>query len=248
MEHEAVIAKRKNKTVYRDGNKTVKVFAKGYSKAHIMNEANNQAIIEELGMPVPSILEISLKDENWHVVSEYIEGESLETLMEEEPERLDEFLEMFVDLQIKIQSNSTDRLTRLKDKLNKQISLCDLPATMRYDFHMRLDNMPKHHKICHGDFNPSNIIICKHGKPFILDWSHATQGNASGDVAMTYLLFRLEGKDELAEKYLDLFCEKTKTERSYVEKWIPLVAASHSTECHDEEKPLLLNWARGDKD
>ena len=58
-------------------------------------------------------------------------------------------------------------------------------------------------KVCHGDYNPSNIIITPEGKPFVLDWSHATQGNASADVARTYLLFKLEKKDALAEKYLD---------------------------------------------
>ena len=38
--------------------------------------------------------------------------------------------------------------------------------------------MPKHNKVCHGDFNPSNVIIAEDGPPYILDWSHATQGNA----------------------------------------------------------------------
>ena len=60
---------------------------------------------------------------------------------------------------------------------------------------MRLDSMPTHVKVCHGDYNPSNIIITPEGKPFVLDWSHATQGNASADVARTYLLFKLEKKD-----------------------------------------------------
>ncbi|MGN1419020.1 MAG: phosphotransferase [Acutalibacteraceae bacterium] len=245
MDYGKIIAERANKTVYRDGDKTIKVFAENYSKADIVNEVNNQAIIEELGMTVPQVLEISLRDGRWIVVSDFIEGESLETLMKKYPEKQDEYLALFVDLQTKIQSKTTDRLTRLKDKLNTQITQCDLPATMRYDFHMKLETMPKHHKICHGDFNPSNIIIGKDGKAYILDWSHATQGNASGDAAMTYLLFKLGGNEELAEKYLSLFCKKTGTKDEYIRKWIPLVAASHSTECAENEKPLLIKWAEG---
>ena len=82
---------------------------------------------------------------------------------------------------------------------------------------MRLDSMPTHVQVCHGDYHPSNILITPEGKPFVLDWSHATQGNASADVARTYLLFKLEKKDALAEKYLTLFCRKTDTAKQYVD-------------------------------
>ena len=38
-----VIAERENKKIYRDGAKAIKVFAEGYSKADILNEALNTA-------------------------------------------------------------------------------------------------------------------------------------------------------------------------------------------------------------
>ena len=102
--------------------------------------------------------------------------------------------------------------------------------------------MPKHQKVCHGDFNPSNIIITPEGVPYILDWSHATQGNASADVARTYLLFRLAGDVDLAEKYMKLFCQKSDTARQYVDKWLPVVAASQSVKGKPEEREFLLKW------
>ena len=101
-------------------------------------------------------------------------------------------------------------------------------ATTRYELHTRLEGMPKHTKVCHGDFNPSNIIITENGTPYVLDWSHATQGNASADVARTYLLFHLAGNEKAAEKYLSLFCQKTDTAKQYIQKWLPIVAASQS--------------------
>ena len=102
--------------------------------------------------------------------------------------------------------------------------------------------MPNHTKLCHGDFNPSNIIVTDNGTPYILDWSHATQGNASADVARTYLLFCLDGKEELADKYLDLFCKKSDTAKQYVQKWMPVVAASQSVKGKPEEKEFLDRW------
>ena len=41
------IAERKTKTVYRDGDKTIKLFVENYSKADILNEALIQSRVEE---------------------------------------------------------------------------------------------------------------------------------------------------------------------------------------------------------
>ena len=134
-------------------------------------------------------------------------------------------------------------LGKLKDKMNRKISASDLDATTRYDLHTRLESMPKHAKICHGDFNPSNIIIAEDGTAYILDWAHATQGNASADVARTYLLFWLKGDIEGAEFYLNTFCEKSGTAKQYVQKWMPIVAASQSVKGNPKEREFLVSWA-----
>jgi len=242
MNLDNVIAVRARKKVYRDGNRTIKVFDSEYSKADILNEALNQARIEETGLNIPKILEVSMVEGKWAIVSDYIEGKTLAQLMEENPDRLDEYLNLFVDLQISVHAKRAPLLNKLKDKMNRKISAAQLDATTRYDLHTRLESMPKHNKVCHGDFNPSNIIIAEDGTPYILDWSHATQGNASADVARTYLLFRLTGDQEIADKYLDLFCKKSDTAKQYIQKWLPIVAASQSVKGKEEEREFLLSW------
>ena len=242
MNLDNVIAVRARKKVYRDGNRTIKVFDSEYSKADILNEALNQARIEETGLNIPKILEVSMVEGKWAIVSDYIEGKTLAQLMEENPDRLDEYLNLFVDLQISVHAKRAPLLNKLKDKMNRKISAAQLDATTRYDLHTRLESMPKHNKVCHGDFNPSNIIIAEDGTPYILDWSHATQGNASADVARTYLLFCLTGDQEIADKYLDLFCKKSDTAKQYIQKWLPIVAASQSVKGKEEEREFLLSW------
>ena len=59
MKLDRVIAVRNNKTIYRDGDKCIKVFDKNYSKADVLNEALNQARIEETGLNIPKILEVT---------------------------------------------------------------------------------------------------------------------------------------------------------------------------------------------
>lgn len=242
MKLDRVIAVRNNKTIYRDDNTCVKVFNDDYSKADVLNEALNQSRVEETGLNIPKILEVTMTDGKWAIVSEFIEGKTLAQLMEENPEKKRSYIEMLVDIQLEIQSKSCPLLNKLKDKMNRKISSCELDATTRYDLHTRLDSMPKHNKVCHGDLNPSNIIITEDGTPYIIDWAHVTQGNASADAARTYLLFWLSGDIDGAHKYLDIFCEKSNTAKQYVQKWMPIVAASQSVKGNEKEREFLLSW------
>ena len=242
MKLDRVIAVRNDKTIYRDGEKCVKVFNTDYSKADVLNEALNQARIEETGLNIPKILEVTMIDGKWAIVSEFIKGKTLAQLIEENEDKKDEYLEMFVDLQLEVNSKTCPLLNKLKDKMNRKIGQTELDATTRYDLHTRLEGMPKHNKVCHGDFNPSNIIVTEDGTPYIIDWSHATQGNASADAARTYLLFCLEGDNETAKKYLDLFCKKSNTAKQYVQKWMPIVAASQSVKGNEKEREFLMSW------
>ena len=242
MKLDRVIAVRNNKTIYRDGDKCIKVFDENYSKADVLNEALNQARIEETGLNIPKVLEVTMIDGRWAIVSEFIKGKTLSQLMEENEDKKDEYLELLVNLQLEVHSRKSPLLNKLKDKMNRKISESNIDATTRYDLHTRLEGMPKHNKVCHGDFNPSNIIITDDGTAYILDWSHAAQGNASADVARTYLLFWLAGDIEGAKKYLDLFCEKSDTAKQYVQKWMPIVAASQSVKGNEKEREFLLSW------
>lgn len=237
-----IVATRKDKTIYRDGDMAIKLFNENYKTADVLNEALNQARIEETGLNIPKFREVVKIEGKWAIISDFIEGKTLADLMAENPDKEDEYLELFVNTQIEIQNKSCPLLTKIHDKMNRKISETNLDATTRYELHTRLNGMKKHTKVCHGDFNPSNVIITEDGTPYILDWSHATQGNASEDVARTYLLFKLAKKDELAEKYIRLFCKKSDTALQYVQSWLPIVAASQLVKGKPEEKEFLESW------
>ena len=115
MKLDYVIAKRNNKTIYRDGDKCVKVFNNDYSKADVLNEALNQARIEETGLNIPKVLEVTMIDGKWAIVTEYIQGKTLAQLMEEDPDKKDEYLEKLVDLQLEVHSKTSPLLGKLKD-------------------------------------------------------------------------------------------------------------------------------------
>lgn len=237
-----ILAERPNKVIYQEDDQCIKLFSADYSKADVLNEALNQARVEETGLKIPSVLEVKLGVGKSTIVTPFIPGKTLAALMQENPEKEEEYLSLFVELQLEVQSKTCPMLNKLKDKMKRKISEAQLDATTRYDLHARLEGMPKHTKLCHGDFNPSNIIITPDGEAVILDWSHATQGNGSADAARTYLLFCLQGEKALGDKYLKLYCQKSDTAMQYVQKWMPIVAASQSVKGNTEEREFLQSW------
>ncbi|MCM1507508.1 MAG: phosphotransferase [Ruminococcus flavefaciens] len=235
-----IIAERSSKIIYSDGYKCTKVFNSEYSSSDVLNEAFNQAMAENEGLSVPKIFEVSEKDGKWSIVSEYIEGKSLAQLMEENPENMDSYLELFVKLQLDVHSKMCPTLKRLSDKLHTRIEQSTLSATDRFALHTRLESFPKNSKLCHSDFNPSNIIISSDGTPYIIDWSHAVQGNASAETSITYLMFLLSNKPDIAEKYIEIFCEKSGTSVEYVKRWIPITATAMAVNRYPERHDFLM--------
>lgn len=64
-------------------------------------------------------------DGKWAIVTEFVEGETLQSLMEQHPDQLESYMEQFVLLQKEIQSKRSPLLTKLKDKMNRKISSPD---------------------------------------------------------------------------------------------------------------------------
>lgn len=237
-----VLVERETKTVYKEDGKTVKLFVENYSKAAILNEALNQARAEEgTDLKVPKLLEVGLVNNRWALISEHIEGNPLDKLMMMYPEKEEEYLNLFVDIQLNILSKSVPLLNRMKEKYRRKINETNLPDNTKYELLQRLEGMKKHTKLCHGDYNPSNIIIKEDGTPYIIDWAHVTVGNASGDAAKTFLLFAMNGQENLGNKYLNLFSEKSGIPMSNIQQWIPIVAAVQKNETKENQE-ILDRW------
>ena len=234
------IAERKTKTVYKDGDKTIKLFIENYSKAAILNEALIQSRVEEsTDLKISKLIEVTKIENRWALVTEFIEGTPLDVLMKEHPEKEDEYLNLFVDIQLEILSKKVPLLNRIKDKYRRKLAELELDDNTRYELSQRLEGMKNPDKLCHGDFNPSNIIIDNNGNYHIIDWAHATQGNASADVAKTYLMFSMRGEIDIAEKYLNVFAEKSTIEKRNIQRWIPIVAAIKMKKAEGEELEFL---------
>ena len=242
LEKNNLIVKRSYKEVYKTDEGIIKIFEPIHPKSAIFNEALNTVRVEETELEIPKLKEVRQIDGKWAIIIEYKSGRTLEEIMRAEPDNLEKYMSDFVELQLKMQRKRAPMLNKLKDKLVREInSLAALDATQRYELLTRLEKMPKHSKLCHGDFNPSNVIVEKNGTMTVIDWAHATQGNASADAAMTYLLLALENQD-MADLYLNLFCKKSDTAKQYVRQWLPIVAAAQLEKENELKKDFLMGW------
>jgi len=246
-----LIVQRPGKQIFRredpEGPQRVKLFAESVPASDVLSEALNHARAQEAGLPVPPLREVTKLGNKWAVVADFIDGPTLLERMETQPND-PRWMELFVRLQMQVHAASAPQLQRQKDKLNRRISAgaaCGLDATTRYELHVRLEAMPDHRKVCHGDFVPSNILL-RGEEALIIDWSHTTQGNASADAANTYLTLLKQSRDALAADYIKAYCERSDTALQYIQRWIPIVAGAQLIKCKtEEERAFYKGWCEG---
>lgn len=239
------LVRRGNKVVYDLGDKIAKVFNETKPVSDVFNEALNLARINECGIRSPKALEVTKlegDEAGWALITTKVPGVTLAEKIEAEPQRFGEYLERFVDLQIEIHGYTSPLLNRQGDKYARMInSLEAINATTRYNLLERLDGLKKGTAVCHGDFNPSNVIVSEDGTLSVCDWAHATQGAPAADVAMTYLLFSLTSKEQ-AEAYLDTYCERADMAKQIVRQWLPVIAASELARKRKVNEEFLMSW------
>ena len=239
------LVRRGNKVVYDLGDKIAKVFNETKPVSDVFNEALNLARINECGIRSPKALEVTKlegDEAGWALITTKVPGVTLAEKIEAEPQRFGEYLEQFVDLQIEIHGYTSPLLNRQDDKYARMInSLEAINATTRYNLLERLDGLKKGTAVCHGDFNPSNVIVSEDGTLSVCDWAHATQGAPAADVAMTYLLFSLTSKEQ-AEAYLDTYCERADMAKQIVLQWLPVIAASELARKRKVNEEFLMSW------
>jgi aminoglycoside phosphotransferase (APT) family kinase protein len=242
MADRQIIEEKSYKTVYREGNVIIKAFTASHPMSGVFNEAYIHACILDAGVPAPKLLGVSQLDGGWAIQMEYVAGKTLSELAQENPDRLDEYLERLVDIQLETGRYRVPQLRNTRLKMENAIkTLTDIDASTRYELLQRLHGMARHTKLCHGDLVPSNIVVKEDGSYAILDWAHASAGNAGADAAITYMRFSLDNP-ELAEKYLRLFCKKADMPIQYIQTWMPIVAAFQLTKHKESERDLLEKW------
>ncbi|MDR0821037.1 MAG: aminoglycoside phosphotransferase family protein [Oscillospiraceae bacterium] len=231
--------------LYRSGDRAYKVFSSGYEEEAAREFACHELAVQA-GLNVPELYGSGRNTEGLAVIArEFIDGRTFAEIIAEEPESYDEFLELLIDEQIKINDCDGTGAPPLKQVIEAQIrSLRGLPAARQDELLTELEALPVHNKLCHGNFGLENIIVAEDESFYPIDWALAMCGNASADVAKTYLKLCCIST-ETAENYIKVYSEKSNTDKQYVRRWIPIMAASRladSDELTHIERNLMQIW------
>lgn len=241
MNLDRIIAVRNNKTVYRDGDRCLKVFIKDYPMSAVFREAANQALFFELGLPVPRIFEVTSVDGRWAIVSEYIKGKTAKELIKDSPE---EVLNAFVELQHSMHKSKTPYLPKAREKFQGIFADTRLTDAAAKALHMAESAFSEEGAVCHGDFVLGNVIVDRNGDFFITDCRHAFSGAAELDAALSFAGMLSEDAP-LARAYLSRFCGQEDGLLERVGAFVPAAAAIQMTNTTLDRRFLFEELIKG---
>ena len=233
------IAKGNTAEIYLYENKIIKVYKDYLPETEARKEADKQQVANLFGLPVPQVLDVTKIDGKQAIIMEYITGKTLGELFLENKEQEDYYLGLSVDIQRKIHSYKTDKIESMYEKLQKQIEQAPvINITQKTNLISMLLTMNVENTLCHGDLHLFNLIMGGE-KITIIDWVDASAGDFRADVYRTYLLYSQYSID-LANKYVQLYCEESGIERIEIFQWAPIIAAARLSESVSTENTKRL--------
>jgi aminoglycoside phosphotransferase (APT) family kinase protein len=200
------------------------------------------------GAPVPAAYERVVVDGRPGLVMERVEGPDLLTMLSAQPWRVVQVGRMLGEIHARLHSVSAPGgLARLSDQTRERIeSGTQLGLSPPLDEHLvrsatsTLDGLGDGDALCHGDFNPANVLLGRSG-PSVIDWVSASAGDRHGDVARTRLLLSIGepppgtspiinaldrvGRPLLLASYMRAYARVLALDRARLERWEVVRAA-----------------------
>ncbi|WP_339149260.1 MULTISPECIES: aminoglycoside phosphotransferase family protein [unclassified Sutcliffiella] len=223
------IASGNTANIYLYENKIIKIFKDHLPDTEPEYEARKQMVAYGSGLHVPNIIDVRKINGKQAIIMEYVKGDTLGELLIKNMDQMEYYLEKSVDIQMEIHNVRVEALEPMYEKLQRQIeSVKGLDEKIKGSLLKKLASMNVENSLCHGDFHLYNLI--KSGdQVFIIDWVDASAGDPRADVCRTYILYSQVSVD-IAELYLELYCEKSGRSRNEILVWAPIIAAARLSE------------------
>lgn len=225
MTLDRIIAFRNDRTVYHDGNYSIKSFRESVPMSSILMEGFFQSVASEIGLKVPAIHTIREEDGKWALISDYIRGQSLKHLYIANADQREEYMERFVEEQLKIHAKSYCGLPSAKTMMKTRLSQANVPEDKKFEILAGLDKLPDDICLCHGDYTLSNVVVATDNQYYVIDWAKASLGCGNYDAAMSYIIIGRSLDTEASKLYLSAYCRASGETVDAIMAWVPYVAA-----------------------
>jgi len=171
-------------------DQVVKLMQKGF-EGDAEREIKTLQVVFDAGLPVPAVESLLEIDGRLGIIMERIPGPTMIDVIENKPWQCTHLGRVLADLHTQVHSCETGALPSQRDDLQKRVNNdAGLAQDMKDALLESLHRLPDGNSICHGDFNPGNIIMSPRG-PVIIDWADARRGHPLADIARTWLLARI---------------------------------------------------------
>jgi aminoglycoside phosphotransferase (APT) family kinase protein len=174
------------------------------------------------------------------------------------PDTWPQFADRLASLHAAVHTRPGAGLPRQRERLHDAVVRADaLSQSARQAVLARLARREDGGSLCHGDFNPAQVVGSE-AAPVILDWFDATCGDPAADVATTLIALRhaalpatLGARDHVAldavrhafaERYLSGYRTRRRLDDDAMHAWLPIAAAARlSRRTGQTERAALLD-------
>jgi len=254
------IALGRTAEVYAWGeNQVLKLYRDWCPPRWVDFEARIGRVVQDAGLPVPSIGDMVEVNGRRGLVYERLEGISMFNTLIARPWTIIRFGRLMAELHavmhaIQAPSDLPDQRDRLKGAIERAQSL---PDHLRRKALAVLDTCPDGDRLCHGDLHPDNVLMTSRG-PVIIDWMTATRGDPPGDVARTLLLMTVGEpptgalirlltrvmRGWMRAAYIKRYFELRPEGRERLDEWLVVTHAARLAEDIKGEAKQLITFVR----
>lgn len=222
------IGKGNTAQIYLHEGKIYKLFHRGLPHDEAGREADKQRWACDCGLPVPKVHGLERIDGQQAIVMEHVPGPTLGERIRREPGKAADYLSQAAEMQIRIHGAEAASWPAMTERLAHKIAASGLTLRQQDDLLRRLQDQPEGTRLCHGDFHVHNLIQADTGL-YVIDWVDSTRGDVRADICRSYLLY-YELSKEIADLYLQLYCEKSRFSKDEILSWLPILAGARLSE------------------
>lgn len=214
--------------IHRDGDTIVKVYTNA-DHSTVEVEASKQRAAHALGLPVPTVIQVTEFDGRPALVMEYVPGTTMLEMIGDDWDLLPGYLTRSVEIQRAMHQITASGLPSMRSKLEIQIQHASLvPEVRKAELIAELDHLGPETAVCHGDFHLQNLIVSG-AHVTIIDWMDATVGDPVLDVCRSYVLYG-SVSEVAADMYLQEYSSQSGLSAEVVLRWVPVIAAARLSE------------------
>ena len=241
-----IVGKGAQATVYAREKYAVKLYRDGYPKRYVFTEAYIMANLELVNFPGPRVHEILLVNERYGLRMDRVKGKAMsEEFRDRDPARCKEALDVLVDLQCGLQKYDTVGWVRdLKQRFHEDLVLNDrISVDLKKNLLGILDGLPDGQALCHCDFHAGNVFFDDE-KYTVIDLLQVCRGDPAADAACSYAAYNFTDR-ELAEYYLNRYCDKTGISGKSVRQWLTVYAGILLGQVPEQFTPIIERFIAG---